>query len=149
MMKGTSMLAAVILGMMVAGSISATAQCESAIKKVRDTWIENWNGKNLDKVMELYTSDAVYLSPDGDRVAGRDNIRAAFQKTMDMNATDKVDTNETHCSGSMASDMGTYTETVGGKTNEGAYIVVLRKVSGKWLLYGHSSNRKMAGQTPQ
>lgn len=145
MMKWNSMWAGVILaGMVLGGSLSAAGQCEGAIKQLRDSWIQNWNNKNLEKVVELYTSDAVYLTPDGDRLAGRDNIRATFQKAMSMNVTDKVDSNETRCSDSIASDMGTYTETLGdGTTHQGAYLVVLRKESGKWRLYGHSANLKM------
>ena len=138
-MKRIWMLAVVMLA-----SVCASAQCSSEITALRDLWVTNWNAKQLDKVMDLYALDATYLSTDGQRVTGRDNIKAYFKKLMDAGNTEKVNSVKSGCSGDIGYDSGSYTAAPidkGGtmKESRGEYLVVLRKISGKWLLVQHAS----------
>ena len=135
-----------ILTILILSSAYASAQCETGLTKIRDFWVQNWNGKNLDAVMELYAPDATYLSIDGKRITGREDIKTFFKRLMDSGDTEEVHSSKSGCSGDMGYDSGEFTGTAGGgstgsdgKKSHGNYLVVARKVGSKWLLVQHAS----------
>lgn len=141
-------------------SAKCTASEAKQITDLRNSWVTNWNAKQLDDVMKLYTNNANYLPPDGSRVSGQDEIKAYFQKLIDSKVS--AASVALDCSGDLAFDSGTYTQdfgggggmtasgvsmsgvTVGGgvKHVEGNYLVVIVRAKGKWLLAQHASTAK-------
>jgi uncharacterized protein (TIGR02246 family) len=108
-------------------------------------WAEYWRQKQLDNVVALYAPDAVFLTGTGDRISGRDAIRAVFQTAMKGHTSDLTPRSlVTEVSGDLAYDSGDYLETIipasgVAKTElKGNYVIVFkRQRSGKWLIIEH------------
>jgi ketosteroid isomerase-like protein len=140
-------------------SIVAQSGVEN-INQTRMQWVNNWNAKQLDGVMALYTENTVLVPPNGDRIVGKDKIRAYFKQILDSatTMTIKVSSEKTDSSGDLGYDGGSYEQTIvrgggavisgkavvsgnavigggGGQTKTtGNYLVVLRRETGKWLI---------------
>jgi len=123
--------------------VSAGSSADSdAIAKLRDEWVRDLHSKQLDQIANLYTEDAVFMQPDGQRVVGRPairelckNIMAAFTSDITLN----IIRNE--ISGNLAYESGTFSElltsTSDGKKMEstGAYVMMfIRQPNGFWLI---------------
>lgn len=126
-------------------AIRATAQCgpggEKQIADVRDSWVKNWNDGQLGKVVNLYYSHADLRTADGSRASGKDEIRAALQKQIGSKV--ELHSRGPACSGALAYENGTYTQTANGQSVEGNYLVVLLfGTDGKWLIVQHASTAK-------
>ena len=125
-------------------AIRATAQCgpnmEKQIGDVRDSWVKNWNDRQLGNVANLYYRYADLLAADGSRAHGQDEIRAALQKQMGSKV--EVHSLAFACSDAFAYDNGTYTQTQDGHSVEGNYLVVLVWKDGKWQIVQHASTAK-------
>lgn len=75
-------------------------------------WATLWGAKQLDQVIELYAPDAVFLTGQGDRITGRDAIRALFKAALETNTSSlSVRSIVTESSGNLAYDSGDYRET--------------------------------------
>jgi hypothetical protein len=65
-------------------SIVARAQCgpnmDKQLSELRESWVKNWNDKQLDRLVNLYQPNADLLSVDGSRVADRQGIRASLER---------------------------------------------------------------------
>src|SRR5271154_5207394 len=105
----------------------ASAQCEPDLKVLRESWATFFNNKQPDKLVDLYASDATLLSPDGQRLVGNLNIRAYLKNIMDSGTvTVSLRSVTIDCSTEMASETGSYSETIsspsaaiGGKAGVG------------------------------
>lgn len=148
-----------ILALLFSVCISTSAQCESDVAAIKDSWVSNWNSKQLDKLMGLYAPDAALLAPDGQRFVGADMIRGYFKGLMDSaSVTVAVRIDAIKCSSEFGYANGTFDETikkgtstlpllgVGGGVNEsherGNYLIVIQRVSGHWRIVQHASIRK-------
>jgi uncharacterized protein (TIGR02246 family) len=114
---------------------------EAIIRKYGQDWAQHWNAKNLDKVVEAYAADAVYLPPRHAAVHGREAIRDYFRGALAHGATDlKYEVTYIRESGDLAYDVGRYSMTVpqkdGGKRHDsGKYLVVWkRQPNGDWKI---------------
>lgn len=113
-----------------------------AIAKVRAEWARDLHEKQLDKIVELYAPDAVFLLPTGDRIAGRPAIRDLTKNIMSIFTSDiTLNSLVVEHSGNLAYDSGTFSETLvkvsdGSKTgSKGSYLMVFkRQADGKWLI---------------
>lgn len=156
-MKRAFSIAVFLAGLL---SIQAVAQCDKQIAQLRETWVEDWNAKNLDGVMTLYAPDATLLPSDGSRDTGQSEIRAVLEKQIGSKVS--VQSVKIDCSGDLGYESGSYkqdlvgmqitggiqitggTQITGGgaKHIEGQYLVVLKHESGKWLIAQHASTAK-------
>ena len=126
--------------------ILATAQCgpnmEKQLSEVRESWVKNWNEKQLDRLVNLYQPHADLLSADGSRVPDRQGIRASFERQLgsqfEMRSTGVA------CSDGLAFDTGTYLKVEDGKRIEGNYLMVLAYFpsASKWLITQHALTSK-------
>ncbi len=135
-MKRLSMMVILIFA-----SAFASAQCESGLNKLRDSWVKNWNSKNINGLMELYAPDATYLSMDGKRINGREEIKAFFKQDMDSTSSDQesVHSDQSGCSGEMGYDSGRFTGTADGQQSHGNYLFIVRKKDDQWMVVQHAS----------
>jgi uncharacterized protein (TIGR02246 family) len=117
-------------------------QGDDPFAKLRADWAAALHAKQLDSLAMLYTPDAVFLEPHGQRVAGRPAIRNLCKKTMDTFTSDLTfHSLVAEQSGTLAYDSGDYQETLiansdGTKTEaRGTYLMVLRRQSdGRWRI---------------
>ncbi len=121
-----------------------TPDVADMIQHAGDDWAKHWNAKQLDKVVEIYAEDAVYLPPHHDAVHGREAIREYLKGPLDHGASDlKFEVTYIKQSGDLAYDVGRYSMTVpqsdGSKrADRGKYLAVWRREKGAWKLVADS-----------
>lgn len=109
------------------------------MQKLRDTWVQEFNAGQADKVGALYAPEAVLMRWDGS-VHGRDSILAELQRSISGGSHGYV-VNSLHCerSGDLGYDTGAYNVTLRDRVVEGNYLVVVKNINGQWLIVAHSS----------
>ncbi len=116
----------------------AMAQSRGEMQKLADGWAAAFNSGNAAAVAAKYTEDAYVLPDHALMVQGRAAIEALWQKEMQqvgniaLNVIDVLPLGR-----NAAREIGTYTLTVKGpppQAASGKYVVVYRKIGGRWLL---------------
>lgn len=88
-------------------------------------------------VAALYTEDAVLVPPGAPLVTGRPAVAAFWQGAMDGGTkAATLATAEVESAGDLAYELGTAKLTAGdGSVSEARYIVVWKRVAGRWYLH--------------
>lgn len=131
----------ILLGWMLAGTV-ADAQPELNLSKVSQDWAHNWQAKDLDATLALYCDDAVFMDADGSRIAGKANLKKFFATVLAQYTTrPTLQSVRSEASGAIGYDWGDYDEVITSQAHpdsviksSGAYVVILRRVSGRWLI---------------
>ena len=133
-----------------------TAADEAALKAATVSWLEAYNAGDVEKIVALYTEDAVLMPPHAPVATGHAAIRAhlttdtagakaAGIKLVPGTATAGV-------SGDTGWESGTYTATnaAGATVDSGSYLSVSHKVNDKWLYVRdmYNSDRPAPAPTP-
>ncbi|MGP6158960.1 MAG: YybH family protein [Vulcanimicrobiaceae bacterium] len=112
---------------------------ESAIRQVSEDWIRFYNAGDAAKVAALYTDDGYYLSAHI-LAQGRQAIEAYWERGIQAGGhIDFIKPLTLYYTGDLAYCAGTYQATNAGVTVDGRILIVLRKVSGKWLMAAHET----------
>jgi ketosteroid isomerase-like protein len=129
---------------------------EAALKAATVSWLEAYNAGEVEKIVALYTDDAVLMPPHAPAAKGAAAIRAflaadtagakaAGVKLLPGTATAGV-------AGNTGWESGTYTITnaSGATVDSGSYLSVSHKVNGKWLYYRdtYNSDRPLPTASP-
>jgi len=69
---------------------------------VVNAWGDAFDAKDLDAMMELFESEAIWVSPEGEIVKGTDGIRGVFADFLALDATFKTDEPKVHNMGDIA-----------------------------------------------
>jgi uncharacterized protein (TIGR02246 family) len=110
---------------------------------LRDSWLSSFNGRQLEPTLSLYTDDAVFLPPTGNRIAGSAALRTLYTqafaaRTVHLTLTSAQLTRH----GDLAYDSGDYRESVdaNGEHSElsGGYVFVYRHTDAGWRLAAQS-----------
>jgi ketosteroid isomerase-like protein len=112
------------------------------IVRIRSEWAKDLHAKQLDQLVALYASDAVFLKPSGERVSGRPAIRDLCKKVMDTFTSDIIfQSLASDHSGDLAYDSGEYRESLIKLSDEtkadveGNYVMIFkRQPDGSWLI---------------
>ncbi|WP_414828974.1 YybH family protein [Alteromonas sp. H39] len=118
-----------------------------AIHAVNDRFMQAWQAGDAQKVASLYTKDAVFMVPGMAPLEGRQAIQDYIQNGMDAGLTGIALTpREIQSHGSNAHEIGTYTLTTaeGNVADKGNYVVIWKRVNGKWYLRRDITNSTMA-----
>jgi uncharacterized protein (TIGR02246 family) len=121
---------------------STAAIADDSLAKVSLDWAHAWRAKKLDATLALYTDDAVFMDATGSRVAGKPALRSFFATVLaQYSAQPTMHSVSNGSSGDLGYDWGDYTEIVMpvGKAVEaigtkGTYLVILKRISGRWLI---------------
>ena len=114
---------------------------EVVICRLSEEWTGLWNSGQLDKVVDLYTKDALYLPAHANPIHGRKNILEFLRGAMRQGATDfalRIDFIQR--AGNLAYDVGHYSiqlpqEDGSKKLDQGRYLVVWqRQETGEWRM---------------
>jgi uncharacterized protein (TIGR02246 family) len=112
----------------------------AVIRQIGDQWAQNFNARDLDKVVTTYAADAVYLPPHHEAVHGRDSIREYLRTPLAHGVSElSFDVSYIKQSGNIAWDVGTYRMRVpqsDGTTREdrGKYLTVWKRTGTKWWI---------------
>jgi uncharacterized protein (TIGR02246 family) len=97
---------------------------------------------NVEAIAALLAPDIISLPPDGPIVAGREAVRQLWESAIREYGMTKfqINTDNLDVVGDMASEVGRATMAMappGGKseTTEVKYLVVWKRLSGRWLLH--------------
>jgi len=110
---------------------------------VRDAWLTAFNARQLEPALALYTDDAVFLPPTGNRIAGSAALRGLYTqafaaRTVHLTLTSAQLTRH----GDLAYDSGDYRESVdqNGQHGElsGGYVFVYRHTDAGWRVAAQS-----------
>jgi ketosteroid isomerase-like protein len=105
-------------------------------------WAFDWMNKDLESVLSYYTDDAVFMDANGSRITGKPALRKFFATVLKQYSAHPVMHSVKYGScGDLGYDWGDYTETVVPVADpshaiqtKGTYLVILRKVSGHWMI---------------
>ncbi len=113
---------------------------EEVIRRTGEEWARHWNAKELEKVVEAYANDAVYLPPHHEAVHGREAIRQYLNGPLAHGVTGlEFEVTYIRPAGDLAYDVGRYSMTVpdanGGKhRDKGKYLTVWKREGGQWKI---------------
>jgi uncharacterized protein (TIGR02246 family) len=132
--------------------VASAAAGADVLADVSQNWARAWQAKKLDAVLALYTPDAFFLNADGSHVEGRPALRSFFAVVLaQYSAVPHLRSIGRSASGDLAYDWGEYSEVVtpvanpaGAIQTHGTYLVILRRVSGRWLI----SQQMWTGNAP-
>lgn len=109
------------------------------MQKIRESWVQEFNAGHADKVADFYAPEAVLMRWDG-TVHGHDSILAEMQRSIRGGAHNYVvHSLRTDHSGDLGYDTGAYNVSLRDRLVEGNYVLVVRKIKGRWLIVAHSS----------
>jgi len=123
-------------------AFGAAAEEPRTLADISQRWAQAWEAKNLDAVLSLYTDDAVFMDATGSRISGKAQLRTFFAAVLKQYSAHPVLRSvRSSNSGTLGYDWGDYREIVvpvdhpdkAIKTS-GTYLVILRNVSGRWLI---------------
>ena len=117
-----------------------TAADEAAIHASTAAWVEAYNSGDADKIVALYTDDAIMMPPDAPAAAGHEAMKqflvADMATTKAAGASIALDTDASGVSGDLAWHSGTFhlNGAAGSSIGTAKYSEVWRKTNGKWLM---------------
>jgi ketosteroid isomerase-like protein len=111
----------------------------TAMKKIRDTWVQEFNAGHADKVAALYAQEAVLMRGNGS-VHNRDSILAELQRSITAQAKNyTVHSLHAEHSGDLGYDTGIYNENLPHHVAEGNYLIVVKRIEGEWKIVAHAA----------
>lgn len=116
-----------------------TEDFTAVMKKIRDTWVQEFNAGHADKVAELYAEEAVLMRRNGS-VHNRDSILAELQRSITAEARNyTVQSLHAESSGDLGYDTGIYNENYPHHLAEGNYLMVVKRINGVWKIVAHAA----------
>ena len=112
----------------------------AAVKKIRETWVQEFNAGHPDKVAALYADEAVLMRKNG-TVHNRASIQADLDRSINAAGGRKyiVHSLRTEGSGNLVYDTGMYDEDFPHHVAEGNYLMVIEKIGGEWKIVAHAA----------
>lgn len=112
----------------------------AAIKKIRETWVQEFNAGHPDKVAALYADEAVLMRKSG-TVHNRESIQADLDRSINTARGRQyvVHSLRTEGSGNIVYDTGMYDEDFPHHVAEGNYLMVIEKIGGEWKIVAHAA----------
>jgi uncharacterized protein (TIGR02246 family) len=141
-----------IAAALIASAVGGQEPRASALAEVSQNWSRDWEARDIDAVLALYTDDAVFMDATGSRVSGKAQLRTFFATVLKQYSAHPVLRSvRSSSSGALGYDWGDYREVVVPVTHpekairtSGTYLVILRNVSGRWLI----ANQMWTGNEP-
>lgn len=118
-----------------AKEVGFTRQDQEAIRKNAADLAAAFNAKQLDKVLEQYAENSVFMPPNAPLLRGRDPLKSFYASMIERGATDlRLEPDEVSGHGPIAYESGTYSVSYanGASRDRGKYLLVLRNMAGTW-----------------
>ena len=119
----------------------ASDEVEALISKTGDQWAQHWNAGELDKLIQSYASDAVYMPPHHAAVHGRDAIHEYLKGPLRHGVRDLAyEVTFIKHSGDLAYDVWRYSMSLPEpdgtmRKDRGKYLTVWRRqADGQWRI---------------
>ena len=136
-MKRKVMCASLAVVLCLTTAVAKSGDPQKDIADLRAKYAELFNQKQADQLAALYTDDAVIVTTGTETVQGRKNIHDYLAGAFAQGAGNlNIQSEGVQVAGNIAYDWGKFTDST---TTSGRYLVVLKKVGGKWLLAAEST----------
>lgn len=136
--------------------VGAPARAHSNAEQIRELgaeWVAAVAAGDIEAIANIYTPDAVFMPPNAPQSEGREAIGEAWRGLLALPGfalTFGATRIEVSASGDLAYDVGAYWfgfNTDAGRVNdEGKYVVVWKKLGGKWKAAADIFNSNLPGQ---
>lgn len=91
------------------------------------------NDKNIDKIVEFYADNSIFMPPNAPLLRGRDPLKSFYGSLIERGATLQLEPDEVAGHGPLAYESGSYSLTfANGGRDRGKYLLVLRNMGGTW-----------------
>jgi ketosteroid isomerase-like protein len=123
------------------GQASATAADETAIRAGGDAWNTAYNGGDVDKIVALYTDDAVLMPPDAPAASGSAAIREYFTKDVAEAKAAGINVKDDGGTVGLTAELGWHagkfsaSDATGKTVSTGKYVELWRKKDGTWRMF--------------
>ena len=112
-----------------------TREDQEAIRRSAADLAAAFNAGQIDKVVEFYADNSVFMPPNAPLLRGRDPLKEFYAGMIAKGATDlKLEPDEVSGHGPIAYESGTYSVSYknGATRDRGKYLLVLRNTAGTW-----------------
>ena len=123
----------------------------NAILATEKVFVAAYNRHDAKALVALYTKDGKVMPPNTKTVSGAKGMAALFKSFWDAGDTKiKLTTVEADGSGDYGYEVGKYalSNDAGKVSDSGKYIVVWKKVGGRWMLYHDIFNSDLPAPPP-
>ena len=121
------------------GELTRTEDFTTAMKKLRDTWVQEFNAGHADRVADLYAPEAVLMRRNGS-VHNRDSILAELKRSILVQARNyTLESLHAEHSGDLGYDTGIFNENFPHHVAEGNYLMVVKRIKGEWKIVAHAA----------
>ena len=111
----------------------------AAIKRIRETWVQEFNAGHADKIAALYAPEAVLMRGNGS-LHNRESIQAEWQRSITIEARNYVvESLHSEGSGDIGYDTGMYNVDLPRHLAEGNYLIVIKRIEGEWKIVAHAA----------
>ena len=91
-----------------------------------------FNAKQLDKVLDQYADNSVFMPPNAPLLRGRDPLKSFYTDLAARWTELKMEPEDVAGHGPIAYQSGTYTLTGTEARDRGKYLIVMRNMAGNW-----------------
>ena len=105
-----------------------------AIKKNAVELSAAYNEKDVDKIVQLYADNSIFMPPNAPLLRGREPLKSFYSEMMANGATQlQLEPDDVAGHGPIAYESGTYhVNYANGRRDRGKYLLVLRNMAGTW-----------------
>jgi ketosteroid isomerase-like protein len=105
-----------------------------AVRKTASELSAAFNQKSIDKVLDLYAENSVFMPPNAPLLRGRDPLKSFYTDLSGKWTELEMEPNDVAGHGPLAYQSGTYTLTSADARDRGKYLIVLRNMGGSWKI---------------
>ena len=107
---------------------------QEAIRKNSSEFAAAFNAKQVDKVLDFYAENSVFMPPNAPLMRGREPLKSFYTNLLEKGATNlSLEPAEVSGFGPIAFESGTYSVSYDkGGRDRGKYLRVLRNMGGTW-----------------
>ena len=107
---------------------------QEAIRKKSAELAAAFNAKQVDKLLEFYAENSVFMPPNAPLMRGREPLKSFYTNMIQRGATNlTLEPEEVSGYGPIAYEAGTYSVSFDkGERDRGKYLLVLRNMGGTW-----------------
>lgn len=108
---------------------------QQAIRAATSSLETSFNAKDVDKILTLYTENAVFMPPNKPLLRGRGPLKQFYDGLLNSGSKDlKLTPADVAGHGPLAYESGSYSMINGTVPDRGKYLFIFRNTSGNWKI---------------
>jgi ketosteroid isomerase-like protein len=108
---------------------------QQAIRQQTSTLESSFNAKDVDKILTLYTDNAVFMPPNKPLLRGRGPLKSFYDGLISGGSKDlKITPADVAGHGPLAYESGSYSMMNGNVSDRGKYLFIFRNILGTWKI---------------